>query len=416
MTKDISLPLNFSGNKVKHNTYDYFLMFFLALQIFGVMGGSMQPIRIFVILCAPFTINFFLKNKKVTYRYQYEIFLFSVWIIYALITLFWAIIPLGSIKEILYLILNFFAFLTVIYLANKAINPQDSILKGWLLLFLLTLPIALIELWFDMHLAISAQEKGLVIRFGAQVLRRSFASVTYGNLNGYNTLLCYILPFLFCFSVRSLSKIYTVFIWLIILCLSYIIIMNGSRGAALSLMLGYSVFIFFYLKTKRILVILAILFLIAIYILLNYYDEVFTIIANRFAGLGLRDEGRSKLLISSWDAFVKSGMFGIGAGNFIPTMKSVYHLEYTAAHNLFLEVGVQYGLLILILFMGIILRLFFKQRGNQNKSSKFIIIASLVMFPLTSIIDSSYILSVGVWLFLASLYVIADRQYNIDLV
>jgi O-antigen ligase len=98
----------------------------------------------------------------------------------------------------------------------------------------------------------------------------------------------------------------------------------------------------------------------------------------------------------------------------MPAMNSVYHLKITAPHNLFLEIGVQFGLVIFLLFMGMLLRLFLKQSSNKNKSSKFIIISSLAMFPLTSIIDSGYILSIVIWLFLASLYVIADKQYNVN--
>ena len=400
-----------SGNKIKNNIYDNLLLLFLSLLIFGGIGGSLQPIRIFVILCSPFTFSHFLRNRKETFRYQYEIFLFAFWTLYGLITLFWSRIFMNSIKEMLYLILNFFGFLTIIYLANKASNPQNSILKGWLLLFLLTLPIALYELWFDVHLPISFLDKGLIMKIGSQVLNRKFASVTFGNLNGYNTLLCYMLPFILGFSVKSLSKIQTLFIWLIIFCLSYIIVMNGSRGAVLCLLLGYSVFALFYLKKKGILIILSIIILVGIYMSINYH-EVFVIIAKRFTALGLRDPERSKILTSGWDAFLRSGMFGIGAGNFMPTMNSVYHLKITAPHNLFLEIGVQYGLVIFLLFMGMILRLFLKQYGNHNKSARFITLAALVMFPLTSIIDSGYILGIGIWLFLASLYVIADKNYN----
>lgn len=400
-----------SSNRVKNNRYDNLLLLFLSLLILGGIGGALQPIRIFVILCAPFTFNHFLKNGREIFNYRYEFLLFSFWILYGLITLFWSFIPQACIKETLYLVLNFFAFFTVIYFANKASNPQDSIIKGWLILFILTLPVALYELWFDVHLGISYLDKGLVMKIGTQVLNRKFASVTYGNLNGYNTLLCYMLPFILGFSVKSLSKIKTLFIWLIIFCLSYIIVMNGSRGAALCLLLGYSVFALFYLKRKSILIILSFVVLISIYISIHY-SEIFTIIAKRFAVLGLHDPERAKILSSGWDALVKSRMFGVGGGNFMPIMDSVYHLKITAPHNLFLEIGVQYGLLIIFLFLGMILRLFLKQYVNHNKTSKFITLSALAMFPLTSVIDSGYILGIEIWLFLASLYVIADKKFN----
>jgi O-antigen ligase len=141
---------------------------------------------------------------------------------------------------------------------------------------------------------------------------------------------------------------------------------------------------------------------------------LFYLIFGRFEAQGFSDEGRTELLTKSWDALMNSNMIGIGAGNFRATMDNVYKLENTSPHNLFLEVGIQYGLIIFLLFIGMFIRLYSKQKANYRNSSKFITIVSLVMLPLTSTIDSSYILSVSIWLFLASLYIIADKNYNVN--
>jgi teichuronic acid biosynthesis protein TuaE len=398
----------------KSNIYDKLLIGFIALQAFGQFGGVIQPIRVFVIICMPFVFVFFLRNKGITYKNRYELLLFVFWTIYGTITLLWAIIPSESIKEILYLILNFFAFFTVVFFANKSLKPQESIMKGWLLLFLLTFPIAIYELMFDIHLPTATQDEGMIMNYANNIFERSFASVTYGNLNEYNLLLCYMFPFILGFLLMEGSKLKKLFIWVVVICLSYVIIMNGSRGAVLSSLIGLFVFMFYYIKkNKSIWILIAAVFGV-LFLAVIYSQEIFAVIIGRFTEQGLSDDGRSEILTQGLLAFLGTGFFGLGAGNFIPTMVNIYHIELGAAHNLFLEIGAQYGLIILLLFMGMFFRLYKKQKINPNNSYKYIVIASLCMLPITSTIDSGYILGAWVWMFLGSLFIIADNQYNFD--
>jgi len=399
--------------KSKTNFYDKLLIVFITLQIFGVIGDAFQPIRIFILLFIPFVLLFFVRNKEISSYYRYERLFFVFWILYALITLLWAIIPIQSVKEVLYLALNFFGFFLLIVFSNKALNPQKSIMKGWVFLFILTLPIAFYEFIFDSHLPISFQEEGMILNYGNTIINRNFASVTYGNLNGYNTILMYMFPFIIGLLFQSKKKIHIILMWIVVFCFSYIVILNGSRGAVICLIIGFSIFGVFYFKGKKSLFLTIILFAILL-IVLNNSDSIFGLIVGRFNEQGFSDEGRLLLLISSFDAFIKSGMLGIGAGNFMPTMDSKYQLELTAPHNLFLEIGVQYGLLMLMLFIGLFIKLIIKQKSNENKWAKLIIVTAILMFPISSTIDSSYILSVNVWLFLASLFVISDNYYNVS--
>lgn len=399
-------------SKSTTNRYDNLIIIYITLQIFGVIGDAIQPIRIFIILFIPFVLLFFTNNKEISSHYKYERFFFVFWIFYGLISLLWAIIPNQSVKEVLYLILNFFGFFLLIAFANKALNPQKSILKGWFYLFLLTLPIAIYELIFDYHLPISFQEEGMIMNFGNTIVDRKFASVTYGNLNGYNTILMYMFPFIGGLLFQLKKKSHVILMWIVVFCFSYIVVSNGSRGAVICLIIGFSIFSVFYFKGKKSIFFIILLFAILLIVLKNP-DSIFGLILGRFNEQGISDEGRLSLLTSSYDAFIESGMLGIGAGNFMPTMDSVYQLELTASHNLFLEIGIQYGFLVLLLFVGLFVKLIHKQKLNENKWAKLIVVTAIMMFPITSTIDSSYILSVNVWLFLASLFVTSDNYYNV---
>lgn len=71
-----------------------------------------------------------------------------------------------SIKELLFLSLNFFSFFTIIFFANNELKPHESIIKGWILTFLITLPISLYELIFDEHLPMAFQDAEMTMNYG----------------------------------------------------------------------------------------------------------------------------------------------------------------------------------------------------------------------------------------------------------
>ena len=234
---------NLRAELTKDNRYDYLLIFLLLLQIFGVLGDAFEPMRIFVILFAPFTINYFIKNNKAYRHYQYEIFVFVFWIFYACITLLWAIDRDTGLKDIFYLLINFMSILTIFFFAAKANNSHKSIFKGWIFLFLLSLPIALYEIFYDVHLKASAQESGELI--GGIGVARQFASVTFGNYNSYNVIIIYILPFIFALLFFYKRTIPTILIWALLLSAFFILISNASRGAMICSVIFLVTFIFY---------------------------------------------------------------------------------------------------------------------------------------------------------------------------
>lgn len=406
------MPEELSKLPDKINIYDKLLFFFVFLQAFGQIGGALQPIRIFVILLIPVVFLFSIKNIQIMNLYRFEIYFFCIWIIYGILSLLWVISLPDSLKEISYLIVNFMAFFTIIFLANKSNKPQESILKGWMALFAITFPIAIYEFLTDIHLPIATQSDGMVMNYAYNVFERRFASVTYGNLNEYNLVLCYSLPFIFGAMLRPNTKIKRFFVVAMILGLTYIVIMNGSRGAVISMLIGYFVFVFYYFKTYRSIAFILVLFIALLFLSIYYFDEIFFVILSRFSEQGLSDDGRSQIFSNGVNVFFNTFMFGVGAGNFMPTMDKVYQLELTSPHNLFLEIGVQYGLMIFMCFIYLLIKLYRTQRMNNDNLNKYVVMSALLMFPFTAAIDSGYLLNSWIWMFLSSLYILADGRYN----
>lgn len=398
------------------NVFDRLIVFYIILQIFGILGGALIPIRIFIIVCIPAMLAFILKNKSVAVKYKYEIITFFIWIIWGIISLLWVYDVYESLKEIIYLVVHFLGFFLLVFFANRAKSPKDAIVKGWTLLFIFTLPIALIEIFFDLHLPVAYQTESFLMNYGnAGVFVRKFASVTYGNLNSYNTILTYIIPFVLSGLIirdNQSSRISTLLKWILFLSLCYVLIINSSRAALICLFTISFIFSTFYIKNVFSLIGISLLLISVILFISFSNNEFLDIVFMRFDTQGFEDEGRNNMLIYGLDELIKSKFIGVGASNFTPTIEHQYgFLDTVDPHNFFLEVLVQYGIVIFILFIGLFVRIFFKNRKNEVRKYKFIIISSLCIYPILTIIDSSYLYSMSTWLFIASLNVIADKKY-----
>lgn len=396
------------------NIYDHLMVLFLILQALGGIGGALQPIRVFIIVLIPWMIRFFLSHKSVVVSYGYEIRFFFIWLVYALISLLWVIEPNESLKEVIYLFVNFTGFILLIFLSNNANQPKESILKGWIWLFILTLPVALMELIFDKHLSIAYQSENLMMNFGdGIVLQRRFASVTFGNLNGYNTVLMFVAPFLFSSFIEDeySSKYPKVISLILVVLISVIVAINSSRAAFVGLLIALFVFVLFYIKNIKTLIGSSFIFTVVIGFFLFSNNDIFDLLFTRFQMQGLGDENRYILIGEGIRELQDSGFMGIGAADFVPTMMKIKNLNNYSPHNFFLEVLVQYGLIVFILFIGLFVRIIKKNRYNDKRYA-YIITACLVMLPLTFSIDSGYLLSVSSWIFIASLYIIGENKNN----
>jgi hypothetical protein len=334
-----------------------------------------------------------------------------VWWLYALAFLYKAVELSESIKHLIYLFINMLGFMEVLWAAYHAKNPQNSVAKGWLCMLALSLPIAIYELLSDFHLPMSIQDTGNSMHFKGVIVERRFASVTFGNLNSYNTVICWTLPFLFLHNLFPKNKRDRLIGTFLLLLTILIIIANSSRGAILCLAMLIIVYVICYLRvgSNKIFLISVV---VAVTIVLAYYlNDIFIVITERFSTQGLGDDGRSENLVMGTQAMLNSFGLGIGIGNYEPIMGQVFRVEYAAPHNLSLEVFVLYGIFIFIGYLGMLLRLILlARRGTLYNRFAFFFCA--VSFVFAGIIDSQYLMKVPTWMFLASLYVFFDEQYN----
>ena len=402
----------------KRNKYDYLLSLMIILLSAGNIGGWAEPARVLIWLLIPFYVrdHLFLQSArqavtKENVSFKYELLLFITWGFYSLLSLYWAMDFNDSAKSLMYITTNFIGFGEILWLASKADMPQHSILKGWLIMILITMPIALYEFIYDTHLAMSVQEEGASMRFGSEIVERRFASVTYGNLNTYNIILCMAFSMMLILAFNEQKKKRKM-AYLMLFAISGFIINNNSRGAILCIAGGIALLWLLKFKYYKLSIEIFILpLLVFAGIVWCYQKGLFALIALRFADQGLEDVGRLDMIIYGIEDLMNSYGFGIGIGNFAPFMMKYHPCDLAAPHNLWLEIIEQFGIYIFLGFLGMFIRIHKRAKHGSRQNYIATILGITLLIPI-SIIDSVYLLSPYIWFYIASLYVLSLPQYN----
>lgn len=404
--------------KIESTRYDILLTVMCWLLAAGQIGAFWQPVRVLILILLPFFVIDSIKGRKPffpavreTPSYRYELILFVIWGLYAALSVYWAIDLESSSKAFIHLIIVFFGFGEMLWLAGKAKHPQKSIMLGWLLMFLTTLPIALNELINDQHLSMSVQESDMTMRMGSHTFEeRHFASVTFGNLNSYNVVLCFSFCIMMIQTLRNDLKERLCALAALVIIVA-IIAVNSSRAALICLIFGVLMYVIVLIKKRTHVVLLLSGLALALGAFLYRFADLFSMIIMRFQSQGLEDKGRSSVLVHGIEELYNSYGFGVGINNFSPIMESKYALDISAPHNLLLEVGAQFGVLILIGFIGMFVRIYRQSKQGNNFNRSAAILGLMPLLPI-SIIDSTYLLKAPTWLYIATLYIFTNIKYN----
>jgi teichuronic acid biosynthesis protein TuaE len=383
-------------------------MVFIVSQIFGIYGGALQPLRLITILFLPFLIITFFKNNFIR-AYRYEVYYFYFFLLWALISVFFTENIEEAVKAVFYLGINISLFVLIILFAFKSLNPKKSIIYGWIVFFVLSSPMAFMEIFYDYHLPTSVIEKGTLI--GGIDELKTYSAVTFGNYNLYNVVLVFTFPFLtvnLFIQKRAFIKFINL---LLILFLCYIIITNGSRGGFLCILIGLVYFIFKYFKFGSSSKMNIFIFVcITILLIIKYSNSIFFLLFYRIESAGFKDESRNEIYENGIEMLLDYNLLGVGSGNFQTVMNKNFIIETAAAHNLFLEILVQYGIFIFIGFIILLIRIFNRNK-HVDKFSNYIVLLGLYTFPIAVIINSNYLDVVNTWVYLSSLLIIGDKKF-----
>lgn len=388
-----------------YNKYDLGLILLIASLVVGDFGGALQPVRLVALIFMPQVLMRFVRINRLIN----SIFLFFLfWLFYILISLFWTADLGQGLKEVFYYISHFSLFLLVQYWAYKAINPFRSIILGWLTFFLLSCPFAFYELIYDKHFASSQFSENYMISLGhGEIYQKKFAALNFLNYNTFVTVLCFAIPFLYAFLLMRKSFISQVVGWVSIMMLAYIQLMNASRGGMICL---FIISLFFFVYYKKITfrnkwLIITVIVLILFLLVIPYWDAIIEQFALRFVARDniLQDTSRVKLIRVAWDLFLESYGVGTGAGSIVASMASKT-TGVIITHNLFLEILVQYGVVIFFVCIVFGARLYYNAyKCVNNDLRRFVLFSSLFALPFVAVINAGYLLMPSLWVYFSSL-------------
>ena len=402
-------------NNIRYNKFDYAIVLMLSLLSFGNLGGAAIPLRVIAI---PFFLFLILssavRSKKGAFADLYFfLFAFFFWMV---LSLMWAIDYGEAIKEVVYFIIHAVILLGIVYAAGKAVDPIKSVCLGWMMAVVLTIPIAITELVLDRHLSISLVEADTMVNYGEGLIaQKTFASATFGNWNAYVVFLCFSLPFLIGCVYQSRKGIFKIASMVVIATVGVIIFVNASRGGTIAFLLISIFGIFNHMRLggrgrgrgrgKWVSLISVILIAVGFF-WFNYEFLTFQLLARLTSASLVGDDDRSSLFVDSINLLDASHFVGVGVGSLVASYARLGSVVLLP-HNLFLELLVQYGVILFIIFVHLLFRMYFLSRRSSDPISKFIVLSALISLPVVGVVNSGYWLSPLIWCYLASIFVIS---------
>lgn len=402
----------------KYNKYDYCVIILITLLAFGGLGGAFQPIRILTLLTCPLLL-FKLTVNKINGRDKYLLFMLAAWLLYAVFSLSWTPAPDEGAKQIVYYLTHFLMLLQLVFWYNNANKPTHSVVLGWLFAAGVTLPIALYEIASGNHVFQTFIDSDAVFNTGFEIVPYRFASTTFGDLNSYSIFLCYAVFFMFSGLLLEFSRKLKFIFITAIFATGYALIVNSSRGALLVYITVAAMFFATFIasiRSKRrgysgwiiILSVVIIISIAAIYSV-SFLDLEAYRIFYRFTSRSVYyDDVRMEIYTDILKSLPDYYFFGSGAGSEIATLENIGAIV-ASSHNLFLEILLQYGILILFIFVIFITKIAFGLYKGNYYFAKFLGASfAFGLIPL-SLVMSGYLLHPSFWIFLGSLYAISKR-------
>ena len=405
-----------SLNKIKsYNMYDALLFILIASMFFGYLGrGYITPTRLIVIGLVPIVVRLFNTESMVFLR-PFLLF-FAFWFSYIIVSFLWVPEVSYALLDTFLFLINSLLFVEILVLAKCAKCPLNTIAYAWMFAFFVTSVIAIRELLFNVHLSNARVEDTIRTNEFGDSIDFIYAAAGFYNYNTYCMFIC----FCFLFMIYVLSTNYNVFRFLVCvlqMVLSVVILgINGSRGAILSVCIIFCVFLFYAVRnnSKGIKWVIISILSVFSYIFYKYGEMLLEVIMFRLEQKDLfEDNARVELWMGSWESFVDSMGFGTGVGSMIPVLQSSRSLTLGIyyCHSLFLELLMEYGVVIFLCFIGFLYKMFLRAYTNKDISKKILLYAFFLSMPTYSVINSEYVAITFVWCFFASVFVFSSNSY-----
>lgn len=384
------------------NRYDYYLLLIVSSIAFGDFGGALQPIRLLAILLLPTFLKFLPKSYYLKGIKKYM----KYFILFCLISLVWTSDFGNGCKEFIYFCVHFLIFLEILVFSKKANNPLYSISWGWTLtVFVLTL-IGIWEFFTGNHLSTSVTTD-MTVNMGGVIQSRMNANATFGNLNMFVTLLCFSFPWLFYIVSQSAQAKKRIVVALVSIMLSVLIILvNGSRGGLFCYGIFAAIYMFFMPRNKYTVSFSALTISAFCYFIIQYSSEIFLVLTMKNEGAGLAsDDSRIEIWSCAAMALAQTLGIGTGVGSMAASLGRISNTIIPATHNMFVEIIMQFGLILSFVYIHFLWRLFKRGYHLKDKIRKMCVLMAMIAMPMYGIINSIYLTAPSLYVLIATIFI-----------
>lgn len=392
-------------NIYKNNLFDRLLILLVFLAGFGQIGGALKPSRIAAIACVPILVLKF-SGCRYARNLAHGLILFYVFCVCSLV---WTPDTSEGMKEVMFYAVHLSLFMEISVFAHYANSPLKNISVGWLLAVLLCSGIAYWEISTGNHLEVTGT-LGDHFNTGYEVILFNRAFATFYNSNDLVVFLNMALPWLvFCLRSKDSGRVKRIATIVAILSSVIITLYDGSRGGLVSLVIMAAIFFFMSVRGRSRWSSLLLLITLGVIVYYLYSQSAFAVLAVRASDEGmLEGEGRFVIWYRALQALGDTLGLGTGVGG-IPAAMEKYSNGVTITHNLFLEIMLEFGVIVVVAFVAFLVRQL-KQSLRADHDRKMVLLMSLVAMPVYGIISSTYLLTEHFYVLMATIYVFANYK------
>lgn len=392
------------------NVYDKALLLLFVSLFSGNLGGVLLLPRTFSILLIPLLSNkgFGLWNVSAK---KPRLLLF-LWILWGGVSLLWTPDISRGLEDFVLLIFNALFAYEILTFSSRSKNPLVFIALGWLISLSINNCIGLWEIYTDHHLAVSKFGSDREIKVEGYYVLMRYANGFFSNYNAFVTFICCALPFLYYLFFTVKSRALKIFVICNLIASVYILFMDASRGGIIVLAIVSALFFLGTSRVKGSTKISVVLFSIIICYIIWSWDSISSLVVGRQNNInGIEDEARYIVWINCLKVLIDTGGLGTGIGGVGSSMEVYAGYGGTLApHNAFLEILIQYGVIVFIVFVYFLFILYFNAKKNKQGFSRIVIYSSLLAIPFTFLINSVYLNNPFFWASLMSLYIYSDLK------
>lgn len=394
--------------------FNYLYCFMIVGTLAGGLGGSFQPARILAAGIG-FCALFFARGMDVPGSVlRQALVMVLTFVFFGIVSLSWSPDVLGGVGLVLAVALG---GLTILGVSRLDLGPSGVrlLVWAWVAAVALSMPIAFYEILAGVHFQYALDGRNLG---GVLDMELPFAAIFFGNYNDFSTWLSLAFPItMAAFFVER--KVYLrIFIALVNVLLCVIIFINTSRGCLAYISL---VILFYFIKYPTFRIYGAIFAVAASPVIVSLLGDgifdIYTTAVYKFQIASEIDESyiqRSGLLYTGFSALLGSLGLGIGAGGFEEYIADTDPYLIPNPHNILLEIGVNFGIIPLVLFIALFIRLFFISIRPNSIYHFFRLPVMLATFavPIVGIVPSQAIGYIYWWVWLGTILAMASIKVN----